>query len=128
MTKAIRGKDIPDFAEIERLVRTSIGPVLAAHGLEGPEVVATPPELAVAYRSPIRNVTVFCEYGCAPWVKMETRNPNGRWKGTSLDRIIASRGHVLCVTRPKYGEATDDVVRGLLAEYANALEVYLAES
>lgn len=112
----------PDFEEFERIVQDTLGLILQRLGLEGPEIELTPPEMAMKYRRSDSRVTVLYEYGDAPWIKVETLSPAGKWKARSLDTIAKSRNPGAGIKRPSFGQVTTDSVRALFVAYSDALE------
>lgn len=111
----------PTLEQFEKMTRGAFDPEMVRLGFDAPIVTKTPPEIVVVYSSDDFRVSAFYEFGDAPWVKVESRGHNERWRGRSLDKIVSVDHPNLTITRPTSQNVTRESVQLLLSEYVIAI-------
>ena len=111
----------PTLEQFEEMTCKAFDAELAGLGFDCPIVTKTPPEIVLVYLRDDCRVSAFYEFGDPPWVKLESRGQNGRWRGRSLDKIVSADLPDITVTRPTSQNITQESVQLLLSEYAVAL-------
>lgn len=111
----------PTLEQFEELTCQALNADLARLGFDGPLVTKTPPEVVLVYSRADCRISAFYEHSDPPWIKIEFRGQNGRWRGRSLDKIVSTDCPELAAVRPAAKNVTRESVQQLLSEYALAL-------